>query len=509
MTPSSPLWLDAAVSEMPTTRRKPLPAWVEPATLPSLTVQGHDLTPEEVQACLLALRDSTLEKPVALVTQMREHCDARWREPFALALFERWLENESPSPERWAFEVLAHWGGDLIVRRLVACIRDWPSKRLHQRAMRALTFLPFIGTDAALYELALLGRDRKLGRIAMTALGLLHTAASDRGLSYDQLGDRLVPTFGLDGERIFDFGPRQFHLALTQDLKACVRDAAGKVRADLPKPAASDDPTRAASALAEWKELKHLLRDVLRLEVERLQESLVDPRIWKVEAFLGDVVAHPLLRRLASRLLWGGINRKKQLKLLFRLNEDGQPVDGEGNPATLDDLEGVRLVHPILLTPEQRTHWTDLFADHEIVPPFPQLTRPVRTLDEEDQEESVLVAQEEIHVRPITLLGLCERMGWERGLEEGALEMGKYGGCNRHVRTFARARLIAVLTYDPGISAYGYHMDDDPQEVQTLHFVRAGKHLDDDRALPLAKIDPVILSEVLDFFAILASKHIG
>jgi len=60
--------------------------------------------------------------------------------------------------------------------------------------------------------------------------------AKDLGLSREQLDDRLVPhcEFDAQGTRVFDFGPRQFHLALGPELQAVLRDSDGKLLANLP-----------------------------------------------------------------------------------------------------------------------------------------------------------------------------------------------------------------------------------------------------------------------------------
>jgi len=53
--------------------------------------------------------------------------------------------------------------------------------------------------------------------------------ATERGLSEEQLEDRIVPDLGLDerGRRTFDYGPRQFRLVFGPNLKPLLRDVTG------------------------------------------------------------------------------------------------------------------------------------------------------------------------------------------------------------------------------------------------------------------------------------------
>lgn len=90
--------------------------------------------------------------------------------------------------------------------------------------------------------------------------------ADDLGMTRDQLADRIVPDCGLDanGRRIFDFGPRQFEFAIAPDAKPMIRDAAGKLHANLPRPKQSDDAAKAERAKAEWPSLKRYLKETLR-----------------------------------------------------------------------------------------------------------------------------------------------------------------------------------------------------------------------------------------------------
>ncbi len=58
---------------------------------------------------------------------------------------------------------------------------------------------------------------------------MMEAIAQDRGLTRDQLADRIVPDLGLDerGSRVLDYGPRQFRLVFGPNLKPRLRDEQG------------------------------------------------------------------------------------------------------------------------------------------------------------------------------------------------------------------------------------------------------------------------------------------
>src|SRR5206468_4848230 len=132
-----------------------------------------------------------------------------------------------------------------------------PGESQHPRAVVGLECLRAIGSDAALMQLNGVAQKVSFKGLKAKATEMMEAIAKDRGLSRAELEDRIVPDCDLDdrGRRIFDFGPRQFRSALGPEMKPMVRDEAGKLRDDLPKPAAKDDPARAAAGVEEWKPL--------------------------------------------------------------------------------------------------------------------------------------------------------------------------------------------------------------------------------------------------------------
>src|SRR5262249_51630425 len=152
--------------------------------------------------------------------------------------------------------------------KLAPLIRAWPDERQQPRALFGLECLRAIGSDVALMQLNGIAQKQLSKGLKAKAAEMMEAVANDRGLSPAQLEDHIVPDCDLDerGTRVFDFGPRQFHFALGPEMKPMVRDQIGKLRDDLPKPGAKDDPARAAAAVEDWKRLKKQVREVAKIQ---------------------------------------------------------------------------------------------------------------------------------------------------------------------------------------------------------------------------------------------------
>src|SRR4051794_12415667 len=193
----------------------------------------------------------------------------------------------APAQNKWALQALGLLGGDAAALKLAPQIRAWPGSGQHKRAVWGLEVLRAIGTDTALMQLHDLAQRVRYKALKGRAELFMQAIAASRGLTRQQLEDRIVPDAGLDeaGGRTFDFGPRQFRLVFGPDLKPLVRDAAGKAKANLPKPSAKDDPEKARAALEAWAVLKKQVREALKVQSQRLEKLMIVGRRWSVAEF--------------------------------------------------------------------------------------------------------------------------------------------------------------------------------------------------------------------------------
>jgi hypothetical protein len=182
--------------------------------------------------------------PYAGIAIVKQSCTRASLAEFAWDIYEAWDAAGRPGKHRWAFGSLGLLGDDDTARRLFTRINDWAANyALRARATEAMHMLKQIGSDVALMLLSVIAAKSKHKTLQERAGVMIQSAADTRGLSLEELADRLVPALGLDeeGAMVLDFGPRQFALAFDEELKPVVLDAKGARLKDLPKPNKSDD----------------------------------------------------------------------------------------------------------------------------------------------------------------------------------------------------------------------------------------------------------------------------
>lgn len=502
-----PDWLVAGLDAARGTR---LPAWLNPAELPPLVVDGGRLPAEHVPGLLKALATIEPEAPIPpFVRELAEHADPARADAFAWSLFQAWLSGDAPPKGRWAMLSVGPLGTDRSASRLEPLIRAWPGESQHKRAVLGLAVLQEIGTDHALMLLNGIAQKVKFKALKERAREAMDEIAQRKGMTSEELADRIVPDCGLDeqGRRTFDYGPRQFEFVLGEGMKSMVRDASGKVRTSPPKPGAKDDAALAEQAREDWKLLRKQVGDVAKIQAQRLESAMVTGRRWSAADFRAFLVDHPLQRHL-TRLLVLGAWEGDRGPTTFRLTEEGDFADAQDEPFALADDAEVSVVHPLQLGDDERAAWGELLADYELVPPFAQLGRSVYDIEPGERGERDLTRFAKLKVPAITLVGILERSGWDRGTPQDA------GLFHTHSRYFRHADVSAVVSYD-GIPV-GYMVDWDDQAIEHCYVVR-GKSDDvwgwewDRRerkrtVLRWGDVDPIVRSEVLRTLHAIAAK---
>ncbi|MBF6133254.1 DUF4132 domain-containing protein [Nocardia otitidiscaviarum] len=364
-----------------------------------------------------------------------ERCDSRTLADFGWALFEQWLHARMPGRNAWVVDQFCWLADDAAVERLGALLLRWPGAGSDKHAIGVLGA---IGTDTALLHLHRISQRAKAPGQRTTAEGCLHLAATARGLTADELADRLVPDLGLDadGTLLLDYGSRRFTVGFDEQLAPFVIDESGTRRKTLPKPGVKDDGELAPAAYERFGVLKKSARGVVGDQIRRLERAMITQRRWSTAEFDRYLVTHPLLRHLARRLVWttGGTN--------FRLAEDFTPTDIEDAPVRLPESARIGIAHPLELG-DAVARWGEVFADYEITQPFRQLGRPVYALTPEERATRRIRRFDGAEVSVGALLGLTRR-GWDRAAaQDGGVQPGLYRALG--------AGLKLVVELDPGI----------------------------------------------------------
>jgi hypothetical protein len=503
---NTPVWLKDALVLPP--KKVASPGWVAMIDLPPLLVDGCALNDEQGTALLTALKLSTHENPHPIVPALKAHLPATMLDNFAWGLFELWLARGGEIQEKWGILTLGLMGGEMSALKLTPYLLRWPGESQHKRAELGLACLCAIGNDTALMQINRIAQKSEFSGFKSMARKAIEKIATARNLTQDQLRDRIVPDCGLNdsGQRVLDYGSRRFTFVLTADLKPFVRDEAGKVKADLPKPGKNDDTTLASEAFATWKLIKKQVRETLKLETERLERALVDRRRWSLDEFENFLVRHPLMTHLTQRLLWGTYDQDGRLVMAFRVTAERDYANLDDDRITFDRMTPIRLVHPVDLTVESISEWNRVFTDYEIVSPFPQLARKVYTLLSRDVDATEITGFD-IKIETLTLVGLFSRLHWKADAPVS------HGVTVTAYKVFPAQNVAAILPLSPGYRAYLPTIGVDDQQIQSCYFVAQNSantiygYLNDRlQKIRLGDIDPLVISEVLSDLTVMQSR---
>ena len=482
--------LDSPQDEIPD-KIPALPAFFDPAVLarPRLASGKKALPESAVRHLGTLLQLSTLDRPLSALTDVKEACEPRSLADFAWDLFQAWLAADAPSKEGWAFTALAHLGDDECARRLTPLVRAWPGESQHARAVTGLDVLASIGTDVALMHLHGIAQKLKFKGLQEKAREKIQAVAEARGLTADELADRLVPDLGLDdaGTLVLDFGPRQFKVGFDESLKPTVVDGAGKVLTDLPKPGKSDDAAKGAEAVETWKALKKDAKAVAAGQVLRLEMVMCAQRRFGAEAFRAFFVDHPLMIHLVRRVLWG-VYEGEKLAHTFRVSEDRSLADEKDEAYELPANATVGLVYRLELSEALVKAWGQVFADYNILQPFDQLARAVYRPTDAEKAGNDLSRMKDVTVKTGKILGL-EARGWRKGTPQDA-------GWVWDMWKPLPGDLVAEMAIDGGI-CMGW-MEGTPSE-QKLGSVglRLESEWSRSDTLTLASLSPAVFSELV------------
>jgi len=387
-TDMEPAWLTAAYLAA-TESRSPLPDWLNPATLPPILIAGRRLPDEKVATLVRDTKGTADADTPRLAATLAAGADAGTCDRFAAALFERWIAEKNNAADGWVLTAVGWLGGDAAVAAVVPKLKRWPGGATRTRLVDGLKALRRIGTPYALAQLASLAAASNQ-RLRHDAHAELVATAKARKLSVEQLEDRTVPTLGLDDpaspDATLDYGPRQFRATVAPDLRLLARDDHGKAFLVLPTPRKSDDMVKVGEARAAWTLAKKQFELVMAGVCKRMEAALGAQRRWSADEFDAHLVRHPISGAVARRLLWGRFDpATRQLVEAFRVSAEGEFVSAGERTLPTSGLP-VGLLHPALLSPAVRATWAERLADYEIVPPFPQLARPVVTLTDDERE---------------------------------------------------------------------------------------------------------------------------
>lgn len=364
-------------------------------------------------------------------------------------------------------------------------IQLWLNARQHEDAARTSAYLDTVTSSTMLRALSAVGVEASYAEVRLAARSCLDLIAEAYGMARGQLEDQMVPTCGLGGELVFDYGPRQFTLVLGNAQRPLLRGQHRRHYTGRPRRHRGDDEGLVRQAWEGWRRAKRTLSAESRLQTRRLELAMIEGRRWTPADFARDLLGHPLLSELARHLIWAGYGPDGARLAVFCLADQLSPTDEDYAPRRLEEFAAVGLPHPAEVPPERRLRWFELLSDFHIVPLFAQAARPVYTLSEAERGGHQITRFSGIRLHRQEALGLLVSRGWE----------GHYsGGANYVVRSFEHANLTVGLKIS-GSS----HQD---TQIEHCCALRGIARMQSDAAkwppaLPLRDLPAPLLSEAL------------
>jgi Domain of unknown function (DUF4132) len=391
---------------------------------------------------------------------------------------------------------------------------------LGHAAIAALGAMP--GMDAV-GQLALLKVKVKFIPAQKELEKALTAAAAREGLPRDEVDELAVPGYGMQkvGHRreiLGDFIAEL--LAEGHDVELRWSKAAdGKPLKSVPAAAKKDHSD-------DVKELQDAAKDagkMLTAQRERIDSLFLARKRWPLDAWRARYLDHPLVGVIARRLIWhfetegaaaaNGIWLKGQL-----LDVSDQALEG------LNERTTVELWHPIGHSIEEVTAWRDCLDRHQIRQPFKQAHREVYVLTDAERNTRVYSNRFAAHIlRQHQFHALCAARLWRdklrlmfddnypptsKDLPEWSLRAefwvegigGGYGSATNDSGAYLHLATDQVRYYEIGAvqrSAHSFGGGYSP-----------GSNLADAEPVPLDRIPPLVLSEILrdvDLFVGVAS----
>ena len=296
---------------------------------------------------------------------------------FAWDLFQAWLARRALQGEVGVHGARA-LGDDEAARRLTPLIRAWPGESAHQRAVLGLDVLAGIGTDVALMMLNGIAQKVKFKAPAGAGPREDRRDRQARGLTAEELADRLVPGSRSRRRRLADARLRP---ALVP--RRLRRGAGARTWSTPPARASGTCPSRTARTTPSWrrrrsttwKAMKKDARTLAALQILRLELAMGNERRWSHGRL------HGLPRRSSAAGPPGaaaGVGdlsaRTARCSSTFRVAEDRSFADAARRPPSSSPADAmVGIAHRLELDDALVGAWSSIFADYELAQPFAQL----------------------------------------------------------------------------------------------------------------------------------------
>lgn len=328
-----------------------------------------------------------------------------------------WKENGAEAKKKMIMVPYCIYGSDTQILRLKTQLKDWAEASRGAIAAFVVNAIAMNGGSVALVMIDGISVKFPNNQVKNAAKAAFTFAAKALEIPEDELSDKIVPTLGFNqaGEKVLDYGPRNFTITLMPDFSLSIFDnEKQKTIKSMPSPGANDDEVKATAAKKEFSELKKQIKATVQSQTNRLEKVLMNGRRWTVASWNKLFVENPIMHRFATGLIWGVYDGEK-LTGTFRYMEDGTFNTVDEEEYTLPEQACITLVHPIELAEDVLSGWKEQLDDYEIVQPIPQLTAPIIVLEEKDTNGNKITRYNGSIVKSGKISGMAKKHNMVRG----------------------------------------------------------------------------------------------
>ncbi|MCM1988704.1 DUF4132 domain-containing protein [Oceanirhabdus seepicola] len=413
---------------------------------------------------------------------------------FSNGIYFKYLEQGIDSKRKGLILLAAVHGDFNTIENLNKLIFELASNSKHKLAQYTVKALVLNGSSHAFTIVNSIKNKYKYKSVKESAREAFQLAAKEFNMNIADLEDKIVPNLGFEGicYKEYDYGNRIIKVYLSNKLELEVENEKRKMLKNLPKASKDDIEERVEKAKVDFKNLKKELKNVKKLQVERLEEALLSFRTWDTESWKELFFKNPIMNRLGRTFVWG-IYEGENLKEGFIYDEDIFGIDYD--EIVLEEDMKIGLIHPLELEKEKLNLWKEILEENEVVQPFPQLTRTIYTALE---DKEIIDEFKEIKINDAKLIKRFTDMGWFKGSVTD-------GGCYyEYYREWEELGIGVEITVDDYLDFYEVGYKD--IAIESLEFYKAGTiergsyvydEVDKERRIHPKNISKRVYSEVI------------
>lgn len=394
-------------------------AWIPEDMLPDVRFADMTEKAPAVVICYILSEYLCLEEPykVKACDKIVEQLHAPDFQQMMENIYLFWKENGAEAKKKMIMVPYCIYGSDTQILRLKTQLKDWAEASRGAIAAFVVNAIAMNGGSVALVMIDGISVKFPNNQVKNAAKAAFTFAAKALEIPEDELSDKIVPTLGFNqaGEKVLDYGPRNFTVTLMPDFSLSIFDnEKQKTIKSMPSPGANDDEVKATAAKKEFSELKKQIKATVQSQTNRLEKVLMNGRRWTVASWNKLFVENPIMHRFATGLIWGVYDGEK-LTDTFRYMEDGTFNTVDEEEYTLPEQACITLVHPIELPEDVLSGWKEQLDDYEIVQPIPQLTAPIIVLEEKDTNGNKITRYNGSIVKSGKISGMAKKHNMVRG----------------------------------------------------------------------------------------------